>query len=87
MNVEEIRKIYPEGTQIELEEMHGEPQMDYGLKGTVSSIVCCESNRQCTKHNKNNIGTEKSVDTCRDCGYHIRLYLFLDHKTGGICGQ
>lgn len=38
-------------------------------------------------HNKNNIGTEKSVDTCRDCGYHIRLYLFLDHKTGGICGQ
>ena len=29
MNVEEIRKMYPEGTQIGLEEMHGEPQMDY----------------------------------------------------------
>ena len=38
-------------------------------------------------HIDSNIGTEKSVDTCRDCGYYIRLYLFLDHKTGGICGQ
>lgn len=38
MSVEEIRKMYPEGTQIELEEMHGEPQMDYGLKGIVRYV-------------------------------------------------
>ena len=36
MSVEEIRKMYPEGTQIELEEMHGEPQMDY----TCLRILC-----------------------------------------------
>ena len=35
MNVEKIREMYSEGTQIILQEMRGESQMPYGLKGTV----------------------------------------------------
>ena len=38
MNVEKIREMYPEGTQIILQEMQGENQMPYGLKGTVKFI-------------------------------------------------
>lgn len=38
MNVEEIREMYPQGTQIVLEEMSGESQMPYGLKGTVKFV-------------------------------------------------
>lgn len=38
MNVEKIREMYPEGTQIELQEMAGESQMPYGLKGTVRFV-------------------------------------------------
>ena len=38
MNVEKIREMYPEGTQIVLNEMRGEPQMPYGLKGTVRHV-------------------------------------------------
>ena len=37
-NVEQIREMYPEGTLIELEEMKGEPQMPYGMKGTVRFV-------------------------------------------------
>lgn len=39
MNVEKIREMYPEGTQIILQEMRGESQMPYGLKG--SYVVFC----------------------------------------------
>ena len=38
MNVEKIREMYPEGTQIVLTEMAGESQMPYGLKGTVKFV-------------------------------------------------
>ena len=38
MNVEKIREMYPEGTQIILQEMRGESQMPYGLKGTVKFV-------------------------------------------------
>ena len=38
MNVNEIREQYPEGTLIELEEMKGESQMPYGLRGTVKFV-------------------------------------------------
>lgn len=38
MNVNEIRELYPAGTQIVLEEMSGESQMPYGLKGTVDFV-------------------------------------------------
>lgn len=38
MNVNEIREMYPEGTQIVLTEMRGENQMPYGLKGTVKFV-------------------------------------------------
>jgi len=38
MNVEKIREMYPEGTQIILQEMQGENQMPYGLKGTVKFV-------------------------------------------------
>ena len=38
MNVERIREMYPEGTQIILQEMQGENQMPYGLKGTVKFV-------------------------------------------------
>lgn len=38
MNVNEIRELYPAGTQIILEEMSGESQMPYGLKGTVDFV-------------------------------------------------
>lgn len=38
MNVEKIREMYPEGTQIELQEMAGESQMPYGLKGIVRFV-------------------------------------------------
>lgn len=38
MNVNEIREMYPEGTQIVLTEMRGENQMLYGLKGTVKFV-------------------------------------------------
>ena len=38
MNVDEIREMYPEGTQIVLEEMSGESQMPCGLKGTVKFV-------------------------------------------------
>lgn len=38
MNVEKIREMYPEGTQIILQEMRGESQMLYGLKGTVKFV-------------------------------------------------
>lgn len=38
MNVEEIREMYPEGTQIILQEMQGESQMSKGLKGTVTHV-------------------------------------------------
>ena len=38
MNVEEIKEMYPEGTQIVLEEMSGESQMPCGLKGTVKFV-------------------------------------------------
>lgn len=32
-------------------------------------------------------GTKKSLDTCRICGYSIRLHLFLDYETGCVCGK
>ena len=38
MNVEKIREMYSEGTQIILQEMRGESQMPYGLKGTVKFV-------------------------------------------------
>lgn len=38
MNVNEIRELYPAGTQIVLEEMSGESQMPYDLKGTVDFV-------------------------------------------------
>lgn len=38
MNINEIRELYPAGTQIVLEEMSGESQMPYGLKGTVNFV-------------------------------------------------
>ena len=38
MNVEKIREMYLEGTQIILQEMRGESQMPYGLKGTVEFV-------------------------------------------------
>lgn len=38
MNVNEIREMYPEGTQIVLTEMRGKNQMPYGLKGTVKFV-------------------------------------------------
>ena len=38
MNINEIRELYPAGTQIVLEEMSGESQMPYGLKGTVDFV-------------------------------------------------
>lgn len=38
MNIDEIREMYPEGTQIILEEMSGEEQMPYGLRGTVKFV-------------------------------------------------
>ena len=38
MNVKKIREMYPEGTQIILQEMRGEGQMPYGLKGTVKFV-------------------------------------------------
>lgn len=38
MNVNEMREMYPEGTQIVLTEMRGENQMPYGLKGTVKFV-------------------------------------------------
>ncbi len=38
MNVNEIREMYPQGTQIVLTEMRGENQMPYGLKGTVKFV-------------------------------------------------
>ena len=38
MNIEKIREMYPEGTQIILQEMRGESQMPYGLKGTVKFV-------------------------------------------------
>ena len=38
MNVEKLREMYPEGTQIILHEMQGESQMPYGLKGTVKHV-------------------------------------------------
>lgn len=38
MNVNEIREMYPEGTQIVLTEMRGENQMPYGLKGSVKFV-------------------------------------------------
>lgn len=37
-DVAKIREMYPEGTLIELEEMKGEPQMPYGMKGTVRFV-------------------------------------------------
>ena len=37
------------------------------------------------KYHKNNISTKKSVDTCRHCGYHIRLHLFLDNEKSCFC--
>lgn len=38
MNVEKLREMYPEGTKIILQEMQGESQMPYGLKGTVTHV-------------------------------------------------
>ena len=38
MNVEKIREMYSEGTQIILQEMRGESQMPYGLKWTVKFV-------------------------------------------------
>lgn len=38
MNVEKLREMYPEGTKIILQEMQGESQMPYGLKGTVTFV-------------------------------------------------
>lgn len=38
MNVEKLREMYPEGTKIILQEMQGESQMSYGLKGTVTHV-------------------------------------------------
>ena len=38
MNVEKIREMYPEGTQIILQEMRGESQMPCGLKGMVKFV-------------------------------------------------
>lgn len=38
MNVEKIREMYPQGTKIFLNEMRGEPQMPYGLKGEVTHV-------------------------------------------------
>lgn len=37
-DIDKIREMYPEGTLIELEEMKGEPQMPYGMKGTVRFV-------------------------------------------------
>lgn len=38
MNKAEIERMYPAGTRIFLESMHSEPQMPYGLKGTVKCV-------------------------------------------------
>ena len=38
MNVEKIREMYPEGTQIILQEMRGESKMPCGLKGMVKFV-------------------------------------------------
>ena len=37
-DLERIREDYPPGSHVKLIEMKGEPQMPYGLKGTVTSI-------------------------------------------------
>lgn len=52
MNAEIIREKYPVGTQIELEEMTGEPQMPCGLKSEVQyskwrGHLVLLSNRHC----------------------------------------
>ncbi|MCB6286272.1 DUF4314 domain-containing protein [[Clostridium] scindens] len=36
--IEQLRKRYPAGTRICLDEMDGEPQMPAGLKGTVYQV-------------------------------------------------
>lgn len=38
MTTEEIRELYPEGTQIVLHKMSGEDRMQSGLKGIIKSV-------------------------------------------------
>lgn len=38
MNVENVKKMYPKGTEIVLKKMHGEERMPAGLKGTVFCV-------------------------------------------------
>ena len=62
MNVEKLREMYPEGTKIILQEMQGESQMPYGLKGTVTHVDDAGQFHM-RWENRSNLALDVEVDT------------------------
>ncbi len=62
MNVEKLREMYPEGTKIILQEMQGESQMPYGLKGTVTHVDDAGQIHM-RWENRSNLALDVEVDT------------------------
>ena len=53
---------------------------DHGFFNLPQRDVSGEGHRQRAEYNKNNTDSEESVACRRDCGYGLRLLVFLDHK-------